>query len=211
MRSVLKMDIVKVSLEIPDILLPVPEVSGLDLKLDGLKNTNQTPSTIVQQRDELQIVEDAEITKKRNKLSFKRAVLTKMYPDANIPEITSYTDPDLMIERYKNLTKELELEQMVSDWKRYIVVFICVVEVIMTKLNIDMKGFAHQQIGAMKSYDSLLAELVEKNHTPDEEKSSVEMRLFLAVGMNVALFVFGNMIKSGVEGEFNLVEMFLRK
>ncbi|QLI60688.1 hypothetical protein [Scale drop disease virus] len=205
------MDIVKVPLEQPDTLLPVPNVSGLDLKLEGLKNTVPVSVAATDQQRDIQIIEDPDITKKRNELSFKRAVLTKMFPDASIPEITAYTDPDLMADRYKNLTKELELEQSVSDWKRYMVVFVCCIEVFLSKLNLNMKGFAHQQINAMKSYDALLAELVEKNHTPDEEKSSVEMRLLMAVGMNVALFIFGNMITSGGESEINLVEMFLRK
>ncbi|QJC63408.1 hypothetical protein [Banggai cardinalfish iridovirus] len=213
------MDIVKVPLVHPDILSPVPDVSGLDLKLHLLAPAGMTPSgegaadasADVSADTPAPLVEDEAITRKRNDLLFRRAVLVKMFPSATIPEITAYSDPEVMSDRLASLTRELQVDQQVSEWKRYIVLAVCAVEVILGKLNIDMRGFAHQQIQGIKSYDSLLAELVEKNQVVEEEKSSVEVRLLIAMGTNVVLFVLGNLIKSGGIGDVNLVDMFLPK
>lgn len=45
----------------------------------------------------------------------------------------------------------------------------------------------------------------------EEEKSFVEVRFFIVMGINVVLFVFGNLIKFGGIGDVNLVDMFLSK
>lgn len=137
--------------------------------------------------------EDEEVTKDRNEVFFHYEVLKRMHPNAHIPEFTSYSDPKIMSEKYELLAKKLSLESSVENWKRYMIIFVMGCEIVLGKMNFDMKGFAQQQIMSMNTYDSLLVEMAEKSYVPTGSKWPVEMRLLMMLTMNTVLFIVGKM------------------
>jgi hypothetical protein len=137
--------------------------------------------------------EDEEVTKDRNEVFFHYEVLKRMHPNAHIPEFTSYSDPKVMSEKYELLAKKLSLESSVENWKRYMIIFVMGCEIVLGKMNFDMKGFAQQQIMSMNTYDSLLVEMAEKSYVPTGSKWPVEMRLLMMITMNTVLFIVGKM------------------
>lgn len=137
--------------------------------------------------------EDEEVTKDRNEVFFHYEVLKRMHPNAHIPEFTSYSDPKIMAEKYELLAKKLSLESSVENWKRYMIIFVMGCEIVLGKMNFDMKGFAQQQIMSMNTYDSLLVEMAEKSYVPTGSKWPVEMRLLMMLTMNTVLFIVGKM------------------
>lgn len=138
--------------------------------------------------------EENEVTKKRNKVFFHYEVLKRMHPEAQIPECTSYSDPDQMEEKYELLAKKYSLDSSVENWKRYIIVGILGFEVCLGKLNFDMEGFAQHQISSINTYDQLLVEMAEKSYVPTSERWPVEMRLIMMFTMNVVIFLVSKMI-----------------
>lgn len=144
-------------------------------------------------------MDNPEITKERNDVYYQYEVLRRMHPNAPIPEFTIYSDPKVMAQKYQMLANKLALDSSVDNWKRYMIIFVMVGEVLLGKLNFDMEGFAQQQITTMSTYDSLLVELAEKNYSNVGSKWPVELRLLAMVLMNVVIFVVGKMIakKSG--------------
>ena len=139
--------------------------------------------------------EDEETIKERNEIFFHYEVLRRMHPNANIPEFTVYTDPKTMAHKYQMLAKKLSLESSVENWKRYMIVFVMGCEVVLGKLNLDMEGFAQQQIMSMTTYDQLLVELAEKSYVPSgASKWPAEIRLLMMLSMNVVLFIISKMI-----------------
>ena len=137
--------------------------------------------------------QDEETIKDRNEVFFHYEVLKRMHPNAHIPEFTSYSDPKVMAEKYELLAKKLSLETSVENWKRYMIIFVMGCEIVLGKMNFDMKGFAQQQIMSMNTYDSLLVELAEKSYMPTGSKWPVEMRLLMMITMNTVLFIVGKM------------------
>lgn len=137
--------------------------------------------------------EDEEITKTRNEIFFHYEVLKRMHPNAHIPEFTAYSDPKIMSEKYELLAKKLSLESSVENWKRYMIIFVMGCEIVLGKLNFDMKGFAQQQIMSMSTYDSLLVEIAEKSYVPTGSRWPVEMRLLMMLTMNTVLFIVSKM------------------
>jgi hypothetical protein len=137
--------------------------------------------------------EDEDVVKDRNEVFFHYEVLKRMHPNAHIPEFTSYSDPKIMSEKYELLAKKLSLESSVESWKRYMIIFVMGCEIVLGKMNFDMKGFAQQQIMSMNTYDSLLVEMAEKSYMPTGSKWPVEMRLLMMLTMNMVLFIVGKM------------------
>jgi len=139
--------------------------------------------------------DDDEAIKERNDLYFQYEVLKRMHPNAQIPEMTQYSDTKMMAKKYELLTKKLSLDSSVDNWKRYMMVFVLGCEVLLGKLNFDMEGFAQQQMISMNTYDSLLIELAEKNYVPNGSKWPVELRLAGTFLINLAMFIMAKIIE----------------
>lgn len=140
--------------------------------------------------------DDEETVKKRNEVFFHYQVLKRMHPNAPIPEFTAYSDPDVMSQKYEQIAKKLALDSSVENWKRYMIIFVMGVEVVMGKLSFDIEGFAQQQLVQMHTYDSLLVEMAEKSYTPKgSSKWPVEVRLLMMLTVNMALFIVCRMIE----------------
>nr|UPA43701.1 hypothetical protein 1DG000109 [Iridovirus CN01] len=139
--------------------------------------------------------ETEETVKERNALFFKYEVLKRMHPNANIPECNFYSDPKIMAKKYDMLTKTLSLDSSVNHWKRIMIAFLMMSEIVLGKMNFDMEGFAQQQIMSMNTYDQLLLEMAEKSYTPmGSSKWPTEIRLIMVLTMNVVIFIVSKMI-----------------
>lgn len=143
----------------------------------------------------LKIQENEDEMKERNDIYFKYQVLKRMHPKADIPEYSPYADPKMLARKYEVLTKQLTLDSNIESWKRYIIIGVMLCEVGLGKIfKLDMEGFAQEQIVSMNTYESLLAELAEKNYTPQGSKWPVEIRLVGVLMTNLAIFLMSKMI-----------------
>lgn len=141
-------------------------------------------------------VDDEETVKKKNEVFFHYQVLKRMHPNAPIPEFNVHSDPDLMSQKYQNIAKKLALDSSVENWKRYMIIFVMGLEVVLGKMSFDVEGFAQQQLVQMHTYDSLLVEMAEKSYTPKGvSRWPVEMRLMMMLTVNMALFIICRMIE----------------
>lgn len=171
-------------------------------KIFGDKNnvSNYTPPTFneLEKNKNRYIEEDEETQKKRNLLYFKYEVLRRIHPNSKIPEFTIHSDPNVMEQKYEMLTKKLSLVSSIENWKRYMIIFVMVSEVLLGKVfNFDMEGFAQQQIISMSTYDKLLVEIAEKNYDiTGNSKWSPEIKLFFMLTMNIVIFVVSKFISN---------------
>lgn len=140
--------------------------------------------------------EDEVAAKRRNEVYFQYQVLKRMHPNAPIPEFTMYSDPELMAQKYEMIAKKLSLDSSVENWKRYMIIFVMGLEVVLGKMSFDVEGFAQQQLIQMNTYDSLLVEMAEKSYTPNgKSKWPVEVRLLMMLTVNMAMFIICRMIQ----------------
>ncbi|AYV88142.2 hypothetical protein [Largemouth bass virus] len=170
-----------------------PSHRGKPKLVKTVEPDGQTVAELARDSDDEEEQEDAELDEERQRLYFQYMVLKRMYPGETIPEMTAYSNVGLMREKYKLLTRRLSLDKHINEWKKYIIVGMCILELVMTKLNFDASGFAHYQIKSLGAYDQLLAEMADKYYeaTPT---SSVEMRLFTTMAMNMAVFMLGKLL-----------------
>jgi hypothetical protein len=142
------------------------------------------------------IKEDEETIEKRNKAFFHYNVLIRMHPNAPIPKFTEYADPELLEQKYEMFAKRIALDSSVENWKRYMIIFVMGLEVVLGKCSFDVEGFAQQQLTQMHTYDSLLVEMAEKSYKPNgASKWPVEIRLIMMLTINMALFIVCKMIQ----------------
>lgn len=141
-------------------------------------------------------VEDEESAKKRNEVFFQYQVLKRMHPNAPIPEFTMFSDTEVMAQKYEMIARKLSLDSNVENWKRYMIIFVMGLEVVLGKLSFDVEGFAQQQLVQMNTYESLLVEMAEKSYSPSgKSKWPVEARLMTMLTINMAMFVICKMIQ----------------
>lgn len=140
--------------------------------------------------------EDENTSKRRNEVYFQYQVLKRMHPAAPIPEFTMYSDPEMLAQKYEMLAKKLSLDVSVENWKRYMIIFVMALEVVLGKMSFDVEGFAQQQLVQMNTYDALLVEMAEKSYTPNgKSKWPVEARLMMMLTVNMAMFIICKMIQ----------------
>lgn len=140
--------------------------------------------------------EEESVSKRRNEVYFQYQVLKRMHPSAPIPEFTMYTDPEMLAQKYEMIAKKLSLDVSVENWKRYMIIFVMALEVVLGKMSFDVEGFAQQQLIQMNTYDSLLVEMAEKSYTPNgKSKWPVEARLMMMLTVNMAMFIICKMIQ----------------
>ena len=142
-------------------------------------------------------VDDEETIKKRNEVHFQYQVLKRMHPNADIPEFKLHSDPTVYAKTYEMIAKKQSLDTNVENWKRYIIMFVMLLEVLLGKMSFDVEGFAQQQLVQMNTYDTLLVEMAEKSYTPNgTSKWPVEARLCMMLTVNMAMFIVCKMIKN---------------
>lgn len=140
--------------------------------------------------------------KRRKELYFRGQVLRRMHPDANVPDMSAVTDPNDLKLKYDAIAKEMSLNSNVDSLKRYLIIFLMIMEVGLGQLNLDVAGFAYSQVSEMSVYDKMLVELAEKSYIPDGESSwPVEVRLLGTLVINAAIFIVGKSLsgKTGID------------
>ncbi|QHR78526.1 core protein 22 [Lymphocystis disease virus 4] len=107
--------------------------------------------------------------------------------------IVQEEDSEVTIEELKDRIEETTLNYSVTNWKKYLIIFMCVMELMLSRFNVKAAGFAQYQIKNISSYDDLLREMAEK-YTLPETKLPVEVRLLLTIAMNIVLFTLGSFV-----------------
>jgi hypothetical protein len=159
-------------------------------------------------------VEEEEISKKRDLLhKFQR--LRRIYPGAKIPEFTEHSDLKMMEREYDFILKDLEISQFTEQWKQYLVMAFKGLEVFLINFMEfdDIQGFAQQQATKIHKYESILAEIGEKNYISDNKKWPPELRLlglflseavmFIGIKYMSKMVSGGNSSKKAPEQSFN--------
>lgn len=121
----------------------------------------------------------------------KYALLTKMYPKAEIPHVTMDTDLGFMTTKYESLIMSMRLDEKHQTYKKFLIAGFFLIEKVLGKFfKMDMAGFTETQIKSMDQYDRLLIELGHKHYIPDApEKFPVEIRLVGVILIQTVIFV----------------------
>jgi len=141
--------------------------SGRPIDVNGVRNLSYITKT-----------EEEETTKKRDLLhKFQR--LRRVYPGAKIPDFSEHTDLKLMEREYDFIVKDLEIAQFTEQWKMYLTMAFKGLEWFLTNYMEfdDIQGFAQDQATKIHKYESILAEIGEKNYISDNKKWPPELRL----------------------------------
>ena len=125
---------------------------------------------------------------KRSEVYFHYEILRHMHPNEEIPEFNSYSDPDVMAEKYRAIGKKLRMDSSVQTMKRYMIISFIGMEYVLGKCNIDSEGFSQSQLAAMSTYDEMLFEIADKTYAPTPSYS-VETRLLMTCLLNMLMFV----------------------
>ena len=147
----------------------------------------------------------------KRELLYKIRLLKKKYPNGNIGNIEDFTvhsDLEHMRKEYDSTVRNLTLDSNVENWKTWLMYGFVGTEYVLGKfLNLDMEGFASQQMVNMNKYDKLLIEIGEKNYVKGPSKLPVEVRLVLMIITQAAFFLVTKMLmkKTGADllGMFN--------
>jgi hypothetical protein len=130
----------------------------------------------------------------------KFSILKKKYKDAKIPDFNLYTDFGTLKKTYESTVRNLQLDATVDNYKRYLMIGFGLTQYLITKFtNIDMTGFAEQQILGINQYERILIEIGEKSYFTTNT-SPPELRLLLLIGFNAVIFVMSKMMFSPSNG-----------
>lgn len=133
--------------------------------------------------------EDGNEDKKRQ-LMMQFDALRRMYPRAQIPQVSIHENYGSMEKQYENTLHSLSIEKSVDNYKQYLTFSFIGIEWFCGKvLKMDMKGYADQQCTQMHLYEKFLVEIGEKNYMPTKKSWPVEIQLLVTVLVQTALFV----------------------
>lgn len=129
---------------------------------------------------------------------YKIQILKKSYPTANFSNVEDFnihTDLEFMKKEYDSTVRSLSLDSTVDNWKTWLMYGFVATEFIMGKfLNLDMEGFASQQMLNINKYDKLLIELGEKSYLKGPSKLPVELRLLLMIITQAGFFLLTKLL-----------------
>ena len=136
--------------------------------------------------------------KEREEYLWRFRILKKKYGrnvNVTIPEWNDYSELSMMKTSYERTIKELYLDDTVETYRTYLVGSWIIMEYVCTEYaNIDIGGFAIQQIQMMYKYDSVLIELGEKSCERWTTNLPVEVRLIGMVLLQAAIFYLGKIV-----------------
>jgi len=165
--------------------------SGRPIDSNGVRNLSYITKT-----------EEEETTKKRDLLhKFQR--LRRVYPGAKIPEFSEHSDLKMMEREYDFIVKDLEIAQFTEQWKMYLGMAFKGLEWFLVNFMEfdDILGFAQDQATKLHKYESILAEIGEKNYISDNKKWPPELRLiglFLTQALSFTMMKYmGKMMTGG--------------
>lgn len=132
----------------------------------------------------------------------KLRILKKANPSFEIPAYTEHTDLITLKRIYKDSVHMINLDRNVDSYKTFLTGGFILMEVLGSKMGINLKGFAKFQMKKKDKYDSLLVELGEKSHMSFTSNWPVEARLLGMLLFDAAIFYLGKILSesSGAEG-----------
>jgi len=165
--------------------------SGKPIDSNGVRNLSYITKT-----------EEEETIKKRELLhKFQR--LRRVHPGSKIPEFTEHSDLKMMEREYDFIVKDLEIAQFTEQWKMYLGMAFKGLEWFLVNYMEfdDILGFAQDQATKLHKYESILAEIGEKNYISENKKWPPELRLlglFLTQALSFTFMKYmGKMMTGG--------------
>jgi hypothetical protein len=177
--------------EIKDETKSETQKSNLPPSLEDIKKGMGGPT---QKNLEYVNQDDSDIQKKRDIL-FKFKILKRQYPDANIPEVSEFSDLKTLERELDAAIRQLSVDACVANYKKYLTIGFFILEwVLGSVFHIEeIKGFAQQQMLGMNQYEALLWQLGEKNYKMNI-KWSPELKLIGLIILNGVIFVGSKML-----------------
>jgi hypothetical protein len=146
--------------------------------------------------------------KEKEEYLWRFKILKKGNPKKkDIPEFNEHDDLTAIKLAYERTVKEVHLDRNVSSYRTYLVGgFVALEFVAKNYMDIDLEGFAPQQIQMMDQYDSLLVELGERSYNRWGMNLPVEVKLIGMILIQAGLFYLCKCVsdKKG-EGMANLI------
>jgi len=133
--------------------------------------------------------EEREI-KEREEYTWRFRILRKQYKkNINIPQFTEYTPLETIKLQYKQIIREMALDDNVDTYRTYLFGSWLAIEFVCTQwIGIDLSGFTKYQALMLHKYDKLLIELGEKSRGSWGSNLPVEVRLLGLVLFQAGVF-----------------------
>lgn len=165
-----------------------PSISIDDSDLDGLSSDEdpfdkEANNVKKNEYDKLKRLKRQErYVKKLQKLKdhyeYKFDRIREIYPDEDIPNITDLSSPHAISRQYHRVARRLKLKKSIENYSGYMSMGFMAIEYVGTNvLNMDIEGYAQEQLSNANKYNSLLVELGERKYASFGGNLPVEIRL----------------------------------
>lgn len=129
------------------------------------------------------------LQKIRDHYEYKFDRIREIYPDEELPPITDFSDPRAISRQYHRTVKKLKLKKSLESYSGYMFLGFSAIELIGAKfLNVDMSGYAVEQMSKMSQYNKLLVEIGERKYASVGSNLPVEVRLMGLMLFNALVF-----------------------
>jgi len=164
---------------------------------------------VVEQIEEPELSPEEKHDKEVEDVLWELKLLKRKYPTADIPEFNEFSDLSIMKKKYKDLTKEANLNAHIERFRSICIgCFYAVQYGCQYLLNIDMSGYADLQISMMEKYDPYFVEFSQRQALQWISNLPLEVRFIgfflfqagLFFVMKLASDKFGNQVVDMIKG-----------
>jgi len=129
------------------------------------------------------------LQKIRDHYEYKFDRIREIYPDEELPPITDFSDPRAISRQYHRTVKKLKLKKSLESYNGYMFLGFTAIELVGSRfLNVDMSGYAEEQMSQMSQYNKLLVEIGERKYASVGGNLPVEVRLMGLMFFNALIF-----------------------
>jgi hypothetical protein len=137
----------------------------------------------------------------------KFATLRKIFPDYDIPYFDESVGLDIKWEHYNRYSKQIKIDQSVTSYKVYLIIFHGMIEAFCVKLlGMDFLGYTTQQMNMIANYELMLIELGEKSYVGGGSSWPVEVRIVLMSLFNAIVFFAIKLLSSYLPGIGSVIQ-----
>lgn len=122
-----------------------------------------------------------------------------IYPTSNIPAISEFSSIDEVRRQYKRITNKLRMEKSIEKNSGYMFIGLYGIEYVAKMFNVNIEGFAEDQMANIDKYNELLVELGERKYASFAGNLPVEVRLMGMMMFNAAMFFVGRKMVGGTD------------